>query len=511
MVVLRSQSKVVGNFVFCDYIEILPPEILSYILNMLDLDDISNCLLVSTSWNHLIRCCSLRWRSACKTIGASNSSLTCSDIGTALGQYHYFELCKKLSQLNNKAAVKLNTIHQSDIDISNTYLHNDVLGVAYVDATLSFMDINTQKVCSKMKLLFSATECLWFNGVKLIYADKDTIVVNTSTAIAEHHYKYDTKHAYNGAPAIRVEFVENMDLFISLHSANFNTVVRRNQLKVWSTREPYVLLHDIDIGVNKSYGTSMAHYQYTTRACTIITDSDDYYSVIKLTQTGSDDNTITCATIATINVADLGFCPTEGGGSFKFDANGSFIVAHFIDLRDYGVIQVCNIKCSFKECECSKKLELRDYGCFRKVDEVVLEPTKAFVVHFVFRDYLLFLCEFYGIGKKYVCVAISIEQQVTCNSDVPDSILCFIPIYDKAVPVISLPYFVYSNPHPHKNILNILDGLDQSFNNSVIFISKDRPGKIDVGTLVTSDQPMQRFGEVDVIMSVGDSWRRDFY
>ena len=216
-----------------------------------------------------------------------------------------------------------------------------------------------------MKLLFSATGCLWFNGVKLLYANEDAIVVNTSSDNAKHDYKYDTNYAYNGSLAIRVEFIEDMNLFISLHSTiilNNNAV--SSQLKAWSTREPYVLLHDIDIGVNDAYGTSMAHYQYTTRACRIVADSSDYYSIINLTQTGSDDNTITCATMATIDVTEIGIHPAEGGGNYKFDATGSFIVAHHIDLCDYGVIQVCNIKCSSKVCDCSKKLELGGHGCF---------------------------------------------------------------------------------------------------------------------------------------------------
>ena len=63
----------------------------------------------------------------------------------------------------------------------------------------------------------------------------------------------------------------------------------------------------------------------------------------------------------------------------------------------------------------------------------------------------------------------------------------------------------------HANLLHILDGLDHSFNKSVLFALNDSPDKIEIGTLVTSDQPIQRIVEVDVTMSVGDSWTRNRY
>ena len=226
-IICVSQSKV-------DYFYSLSPEILLYILNLLDLDDIYNCLLVSKSWDRRIRC-SPRWHYACKSFGASKSRWKCSDPEATIGQYHYFELYGKLLELNDKATVKLKTFTKSAIGISNTYLHNDILGVAYRNTKLSFMDINTQKVCSRMKLKFSTNGCLWFNGVKLIYANKSSIVVNTSTDSAEHDYKFDTEHDYKGGLAIKVEFIEDMDLFISLHNAKIKTA--SNRLKVWSTNE----------------------------------------------------------------------------------------------------------------------------------------------------------------------------------------------------------------------------------------------------------------------------------
>ena len=131
----------------------------------------------------------------------------------------------------------------------------------------------------------------------------------------------------------------------------------------------------------------MTHYQNTARACRIVVDSDDYYFVINLTQTGCGNNTVTCATIATLGFPEILFQPDEGGGNFKFDGRGSIILTHY-DYNDceYGIIQVYNINSSFKECECLKKPELEGRGCFRDVDEVVLEPTEAFVVHTVPRS-----------------------------------------------------------------------------------------------------------------------------
>ena len=70
----------------------------------------------------------------------------------------------------------------------------------------------------------------------------------------------------------------------------------------------------------------------------------------------------------------------------------------------------------------------------------------------------------------------------------PPMLLCFFPIYDKTLSVISLP--LYCGITHHKNLFNILNGLDQSFSNIVIFISKNSPNKLDVGTLTTSNQQM---------------------
>ena len=131
---------------------------------------------------------------------------------------------------------------------------------------------------------------------------------------------------------------------------------RAHTLLYRSYINPCVLLHDINIGVTQYYKTHMTHYQNTARACRIVVDSDDYYFVINLTQTGCGNSTITCATIATLGFPEILFQPDEGGGNFKFDGRGSIILTHY-DYNDceYGIIQVYNINSSFKECECLKK------------------------------------------------------------------------------------------------------------------------------------------------------------
>ena len=104
-------------------------------------------------------------------------------------------------------------------------------------------------------------------------------------------------------------------------------------------------------------------------------------------------------------------------------------------------------------------------GCFRDVDEIVLEPTEAFVVHTVPRSGYQFLIEeFFGIGEKYICFVISeeIDNPRFLDLGLPPMLL-FFPIYDKTLSAISLP--LYCGIIHHKNLFNILNGLDQSFNN----------------------------------------------
>ena len=462
-----SVNVVSDTLMNCNYLEELPVEIAVKILNMLDWTSFFYCLYVSVGWRQITASCNSRWRKACLALGASNTALALDDAPKRLGLQHYCDMYYKLARIIFKPELRCTKTFTAPCDIIASHVNGDILGVACINDFLYFVDVNTVELKAKLKLkckLIHKRARLWFNKSKLVYGNDNKLILHNNTDVVDLKYKLETSYTYNCGHLISVQYVDVMDIVISLHSVNrFDS--NTSYLKVWATKKPYGLLHDIDIGITKHYEPKMASCQKSEDCYTIVTDCDNEYRIINLRCSQRDDNcTKLCATMSTVNVRTTGFSPNRGGGQLYFTEDGLFVVLKDLILLEYSLIQLYDLKLP-GVCSCT---EQSASGCMRLIPgDDVMEPLHGYVVEFTFTE-----CvpnHFLGIGDKFMAFTFTIDPYDEIEPIPYYEFVCFLPLHSPVSKPICVPFPGIHTPKAVTNLKEILNGFDQAFSNSLMF------------------------------------------
>ena len=464
-----SQPDVIGY----NFMERLPPELVAYIIHMFDDKSLLIASAVCQSWRNIVLTCASRWRIACVNIGASDGSLN-SDNGITDYLYYshlYRKILRSLHLFRNGQGLTCRTF-SNDHKISSMYIHDNKLGIcssqSQMCSELSIIDVEAMRKIFTTEIDYRSKVILFNDSSVLYNGSGGTLVVCDSPHGAENILSI--KHRYIGhqEPIEWMDYIESMEIMITASNDGY--------VRIWSAHEPYVRLECIAIHDDDQFYIDVCGMLHKKEKCYTLAVHDctgSTHVVYIKSEPCLDNGKESFKLCFTVSQVVLQSCE-DSFPLMCFTSNGN--LAFYNEDHPKSQISVYKFNFPIPDCgltfiRCGSRLkctEIHKHGenYHQLVNKHLFSPIKN-------------AQKMLGCGDKYALLFLY-------SDDIADIFLCLVPLFSKSKPIYlpvndlktDLNYQkteLYWRSCPQYFVIkkvcdqNLLDGLDNMFNNQMFF------------------------------------------